>query len=47
MEIKCPKCGKMLASKEEMIEHQKTHMSGNEQNKVRPADLTEIRKIKK
>ncbi len=25
MELKCPKCGKKLSSKEEMVEHAKTH----------------------
>ena len=25
MDLKCPKCGKMLATKEEMAEHAKTH----------------------
>jgi hypothetical protein len=25
MELKCPKCGKVLASKEEMAEHAKVH----------------------
>ena len=25
MDLKCPKCGKVLATKEEMAEHAKTH----------------------
>jgi len=42
MDLKCPKCGKNFSTKEEMVEHTKTHLSGNEQNKVPPADLTRI-----
>ena len=25
MDLKCPKCGKVLSSKEEMVEHTKVH----------------------
>jgi len=36
-EIKCPKCGQTLASKEEMTEHQKTHVN-NSKEKLKPTD---------
>ena len=42
LDLKCPKCGRTLASKEKLIEHQKTHMSVNEQKRVAQADLTKL-----